>query len=239
MNRPLPPIAARGRSSISSPCVVTPSRETSHAGYNALSRARTCSACHSASADSRVAMTSRRGTETGAEAMDIERCKWGRAMPAMPAIPNGRAAGIDGARRTTLRRILACVVAPVLAVAAPVFARQQARRADASGAPIANAVVGLTTIDFYGAHLDDALVGLETAQSRAQCRFVTDARQVRRRNQPVSASRGRRAGSTSCSNRSERNATSVPPAGSTSRGRAPSTWIRSAPPSLARQARLR
>jgi hypothetical protein len=188
--------------------------------------------------------------------MDIERCEWGRAtsaMRAMAAFAHGRAAGIDSARRATLRRILACVVAPALAVAPPVFARQQAQRAvlhpavdlaadgavsirerrpillffdrgdcpyceralreyvvplsaeapwreraifrqvevdmplpvtgfdgratthralaaayrvtltptiyvvDASGAPIANAVVGLTTIDFYGAYLDDAL----------------------------------------------------------------------------------
>ena len=63
MKSPLPPMSASGWSSTRSPSVVIPRRLTSLDGYNAASSARTCSACHSASADSRVAIVSRRGAD--------------------------------------------------------------------------------------------------------------------------------------------------------------------------------
>src|SRR5581483_10281395 len=65
MKRPLPPMSASAWSSTRSPWVVIPSSSTSHDGYNSPSRALTCVACHIASADSRVAITSRRGPVTG------------------------------------------------------------------------------------------------------------------------------------------------------------------------------
>jgi hypothetical protein len=59
--RPLPPTLASGRSRIWSPRVVMPSSSTLQRGYNARRRSRTCSACHKARRDSRVAMTMRSG----------------------------------------------------------------------------------------------------------------------------------------------------------------------------------
>ena len=61
MKRPLPPMSASGRSTISSPRVVIPMRLTAQSGWSAARRARMCSACHRASADSRVAIVRRRG----------------------------------------------------------------------------------------------------------------------------------------------------------------------------------
>ena len=59
MNRPLPPTAANGRSSIWSPLVVIPRMSTVCCGQNSIRRLRTCSACHIARRDSREAMTIR------------------------------------------------------------------------------------------------------------------------------------------------------------------------------------
>lgn len=76
-----------------------------------------CSACHSASADSRVAIVSRRGAEVMGMGLDrngrdVESAMRGSAIA-------------DAARRTTLRRILACALAGAGAAAVAVAAQNK------------------------------------------------------------------------------------------------------------------
>ena len=90
--RPLPPIFASEVSSLRSPSVVMPRISTASAGMRLpASRAWTWRACHSASADSRVAMTMRAGDGAHCRPSSRTMCCWRRLTAIFSSQPSSSA----------------------------------------------------------------------------------------------------------------------------------------------------